>query len=92
MMVSISSFSKLSVFGLLLFENSPGCKRGDMVAGVEVDKELPEEDLNLRLLLLLQLFPFSRTGGSNLEVGDFFIGRCKNQRSYFEYVSGICGN
>ena len=91
MMVSISSFSKLSVFGLL-FENSPGCKRGDMVAGVEVDKELPEEDLNLRLLLLLQLFPFSRTEGSNLEVGDFFIGCCKNQRSDFEYVSGICGN
>ena len=90
MMVSISSFSKLSVFGLLLFENSPGCKRGDMVAGVEVDKELPEEDLNLRLLL--QLFPLSRTGGSNLEVGDFFIGRCKNQRSDVEYVSGRCGN
>ena len=92
MMVFISSFSKLSVFGLL-FENSPGCKKGDMVAGVEVDKELPEEDLNLRLLLLLMLaFPFSRTEGSNLEVGDFFIGCCKNQRSNFEYVSGICGN
>ena len=87
MMVSISSFSKLSVFGLL-FENSPGCKRGDMVAGVEVDKELPEEDLNLRLLLLP--FPFSRTEGSNLEVGDFFIDCCKNQRCDFECLGRIC--